>query len=101
MKTDNELWVRVINDARFYDGSPQDLEKLIQHFKSIGITITEQGSINTSVVRPTSDSSEGGELLATEAETHGVSADYEKGYADGWEDAQRIGIAESYKHQGG
>ena len=33
MKTENEIWAQVINDARWYDGTPQTLTKMIDHFK--------------------------------------------------------------------
>lgn len=35
-------WVRIINDSRFYDGSPHDLINLIAHFKKLGFTLTRK-----------------------------------------------------------
>lgn len=36
---EKELWVKVINDARWYDGKPQTLQQLIEHFNNQGIVV--------------------------------------------------------------
>lgn len=33
MQNQNEIWAKIINDARWYDGTPQGLKKLTEHFK--------------------------------------------------------------------
>ncbi|MBT0607626.1 hypothetical protein [Aequorivita echinoideorum] len=36
---EKELWAKVINDARWYDGTPQMLEQLTEHFNKQGIVV--------------------------------------------------------------
>lgn len=36
---EKELWAKVINDARWYDGTPQMLQQLTEHFNKQGITV--------------------------------------------------------------
>jgi hypothetical protein len=36
---EKELWAKVINDARWYDGTPQMLKQLTEHFNKQGITV--------------------------------------------------------------
>lgn len=34
MKNEKEMWAQIINDARFYDGTPQMLTQITEHFKT-------------------------------------------------------------------
>ena len=36
---EKELWAKVINDARWYDGTPKMLQQLTEHFNKQGITV--------------------------------------------------------------
>ncbi len=36
---EKELWAKVINDARWYDGTPEMLEQLTEHFNRQGIKV--------------------------------------------------------------
>lgn len=35
MKTKNEMWAQIINDARWYDGTPNGLVLLTEHFEKL------------------------------------------------------------------
>jgi len=37
--SETETWARVINDSRWYDGLPENLLKLINHFKSLNLQL--------------------------------------------------------------
>ena len=39
--TNKEIWVKIINDARWYDGSPHTLEKMIRHFEAQGYVVSQ------------------------------------------------------------
>lgn len=41
MKTENEMWTHVINDARWYDGTPDMLVKMRERLKQF-YTITDK-----------------------------------------------------------
>lgn len=41
-ESQEELWAKVINDARFYDGSPNSLHQLTKFFQKQGFTLTRK-----------------------------------------------------------
>lgn len=41
-ETQEELWAKVINDCRWYDGSPQNMVEIREHFRRQGIVITRK-----------------------------------------------------------
>lgn len=40
--TTKEMWATIINDARWYDGTPQMLTQLSEHFEKQGYIISKQ-----------------------------------------------------------
>ena len=40
--TQKELWAKVINDARWYDGSPASLEQITRHFEKQGYVLAQK-----------------------------------------------------------
>lgn len=41
MRSEKEIWAKIINDARWYDGTPERLSRMIDHFKKNGFIIKE------------------------------------------------------------